>query len=159
MKKLLLIFITLYVFNVSLSHGSSYRSGDWGVVVKVTPISEQKIYQKPRYKKVCHKNNNHDQKTANMIIGGIVGSVIGNHISGKDGAGTIGAVFGSLIGSEHGNSYETVNCYEETFYTTEVQNIISYYRIKVRTRNGFMRIKSSHSYNVHDVISLNKRRY
>ena len=34
-----------------------------------------------------------------MIIGGLVGSVIGNEISNKHGAGTIGALFGTLIRS------------------------------------------------------------
>ena len=155
MKKLLLIFITLLVSNISVSYGSNFRSDNWGVVIHVTPINEQITYQKPRYKKVCHKNNNYDQKAANMIIGGIVGSVIGNNISGKDGAGTIGAVFGSLIGADYANNSQILNCHEEMFYTTEIQNTISYYRIKIRTKNGFKLIKSFHSYNIHDVIRLN----
>ncbi|MDC3141312.1 hypothetical protein OBA40_08165 [Alphaproteobacteria bacterium] len=155
MKNLLMIFILLITTNATITFASSLRNDDWGVVIKVKPISHTSTYNKPRYKKVCHYNNNSSQRTANMIIGGLIGSVVGNQISNKDGAGTIGAVFGSLIGADQTNYPTTSNCYEEKFYTTETYNTISHYKIKVRTRNGYRVINSPHSYNIHDIIPLN----
>ena len=155
MKNLLMIFILLITTNATITFASSLRNDDWGVVIKVKPISHTSTYNKPRYKKVCHHNNNSSQRTANMIIGGLIGSVVGNQISNKDGAGTIGAVFGSLIGADQTKYPTTSNCYEEKFYTTESYNTFSHYKIKVRTRNGYRVINSPHSYNIHDIIPLN----
>ena len=36
-----------------------------------------------------------------MIIGGLIGSAIGNKMSDNDGAGAAGTVAGALIGREH----------------------------------------------------------
>ncbi len=155
MKNLIMIFIFLITTNATFSFASSLRNDDWGVVIKVKPVSQTSTYKKPRYKKVCYQNNNSSQRTANMIIGGLIGSVVGNQISNKDGAGTIGAVFGSLIGAEQTNYPTTSNCYEEKFYTTESYNTISHYKIKVRTKNGYRVIHSPHSYNIHDIIPIN----
>ena len=155
MKKLLFILTIILSTNSTFSYASSFTNDNWGVVVKVKPVSQTSTYKKPRYKEVCYQNNNSSQRTANMIIGGLVGSVVGNQISNKDGAGTIGAVFGSLIAADRYNYPSTSNCYEETFYTTETHKTISHYKIKVRTKNGYRVINSAHSYNIHDIIQLN----
>ena len=155
MKNLIFILTIFISINSTLSHASSLRNNNWGVVINVKPISQSSTYNKPRLKTVCYENNNSNQRTANMIIGGLVGSVIGNQISNKDGAGTIGAVFGSLIGADRVHYQTTSNCYEKTFYTTEHYKTISHYKIKVRTKNGYRIITSPHSYNIHDIIQLN----
>ena len=155
MKKILFLLTITLLTNSTFSYASSYTNDNWGVVIKVKPISHSSTYKKPTYKKVCYQNNNSSQITANMIIGGLVGSVVGNQISNKDGAGTIGAVFGSLIAADRSNYPSTSNCHEETFYTTETHKTISHYKIKVRTKNGYRVINSRHSYNIHDIIQLN----
>ncbi len=155
MKKLLFVLTFLFTTIISNSHASNLISDQWGVVVKVTPITQTTTFQTPRYKKVCQQKNNSEQKMANMIIGGLVGSVIGNQVSDRHGAGTVGALFGTLIGADKSNYPRKINCYEETYYITETQNYTSHYRLKVRTRNGYQIINSKYLYNVHDIIQLN----
>jgi uncharacterized protein YcfJ len=155
MKKILFILTIFISINSTLSHASNLRNDDWGVVIKVKPITQSNTYKKPIYKKVCYENNNSNQRAANMVIGGLIGSVVGNQLSNKDGAGTIGAVFGSLIAADQSNYPIVSNCYEETSYTNEIYNTISYYKVKVRTKNGYRVIHSPHSYNIHDIIPLN----
>ena len=99
MKKILLLFTIIFTTLASFSFSSDLYHENWGVVVKVTPIKETKTLKKPKYRTVCRENNYSGQRTANMIIGGLVGSVIGNEIKNKHGAGTIGALFGTLIGA------------------------------------------------------------
>ena len=38
-----------------------------------------------------------------MIIGGLLGSAVGNKLSDSNGAGSAGAVAGALLGREHAN--------------------------------------------------------
>ena len=116
MKKLSLLLIIIFSFSSSFSFSSNLYSENWGVVVKVTPITKTNTFKKPRYRTVCSENNYSDQRTANMIIGGLVGSVIGNEISNKHGAGTIGALFGTLIGAEQSNMPYKSDCYQETYF-------------------------------------------
>ena len=155
MKKLSLLLIIIFSFSSSFSFSSNLYSENWGVVVKVTPITKTNTFKKPRYRTVCSENNYSDQRTANMIIGGLVGSVIGNEISNKHGAGTIGALFGTLIGAEQSNMPYKSDCYQETYYVTETERFITHYRLKVRTRNGYKIVHSEDHYNVHDIISVN----
>ena len=154
MKKILLLFTIIFTVLSSVAFSANQYSENWGVVVKVTPITETNTFKKPRYKTICSENNYSSQRTANMIIGGLVGSVIGNEISNKHGAGTIGALFGTLVGAEQSNYPITSHCHQETYYITETERFISHYKIKVRTKNGYKIIRSQERYNVHDIITL-----
>ena len=154
MKKILLLFTIIFTTLTSFSFSSDLYNENWGVIVKVTPITETNTLKKPRYRTVCRENNYSGQRTANMIIGGLVGSVIGNEISNKHGAGTIGALFGTLIGAEHNDYPRSAHCHQETYYITETERFISYYKIKIRTKNGYKTIRSQERYNLHDIITL-----
>ena len=84
-----------------------------GTVTKSEPIRTSYILKTPSDEKVCEtqevpvygqasagSNNNHSDLGA-MIIGGVIGSAIGNKTSDQDGAGAAGAVVGALLGREH----------------------------------------------------------
>lgn len=154
MKKILLLLTIIFTTSSSFSFSSNLYSENWGVVVKVTPITKINTFKKPRYKTICSENNNSSQRTANMIIGGLVGSVIGNEISNKHGAGTIGALFGTLIGADHSDYPRISHCHQESYFITETERFISHYKIKVRTKNGYKIIRSQEHYNLHDIITL-----
>ena len=155
MKKLILVTISLILSNASLSLGDQFRS-NWGVVISVIPIFTTTNYSQPNTKVFCNKSRQSQSNNfANIAVGGLIGSVIGNKLSDTHGAGTIGALFGSMIAMDSPNNIVNKTCYEKTIYTNQTITKLSHYNIKVRTRRGIHNIQSLNSYNVHDVIYLN----
>ena len=154
MKKLILVTISLILSNASLSLGDQFRS-NWGVVISVNPIFTTTNYSQPNTKVFCNKSHQSQSNNfANIAVGGLIGSVIGNKLSDTHGAGTIGALFGSMIAMDSPNAVNET-CYEKIIYTNEKITKLSHYNIKVRTRRGIHNIQSLTPYNVHDVIYLN----
>ena len=155
MKKLILVTISLILSNASLSLGDQFRS-NWGVVIGVIPIFTTTNYSQPNTKVFCNKSRQSQSSNfTNIAVGGLIGSVIGNKLSDTHGAGTIGALFGSMIAMDNPNNTVNKTCYEKTIYTNQKITKLSHYNIKVRTRRGIHNIQSLTSYNVHDVIYLN----
>ena len=155
MKKIFLLTIIFIFTNNSILFAGQYKS-KWGVVISVTPISITTNYSEPYTKVLCNKSRqNRSNNFANIAVGGLIGSVIGNKISDTHGAGAIGALFGSMIAMDSPNKIENETCYEKTIYTNQKITKLSHYNIKVRTRRGIHNIQSLTSYNVHDVIYLN----
>ncbi len=84
-----------------------------GTVTKSDPIRTSYIRKTPSDEKVCETqevpiygqasagSNNNNSDLGAMIIGGVIGSAIGNKTSDQDGAGAAGAVVGALLGHEH----------------------------------------------------------
>ena len=84
-----------------------------GTVTKSDPIrtsyirktpSDEKVYETkevPVYGQASAGSNNNNSDLGAMIIGGVIGSAIGNKTSDQDGAGAAGAVVGALLGREH----------------------------------------------------------
>ena len=108
MKKLIIITLTIIFSNSSLSLAGQFKSR-WGVVIGVNPVNVTSNYQEPYTRVVCekfrHKNPNN---FANMAVGGLIGSVIGNKLSDVHGAGTMGALFGSMMAID--NSSRIICC-------------------------------------------------
>ena len=155
MKKIILTTIIIIITNVTYSFASNFNS-KWGVVLKVTPVTINKVISKPYIRKTCQQvNSNNFNRLSNMAVAGLIGSVIGNKISDNHGAGTIGAVFGSLIASDNTQKYITQDCSEHTYYSNKTIQEFSHYNIKVRTKRRVLNIRSYEPYNIHDVIYLN----
>ena len=155
MKNLILASIFLILTNASTSLGGQFKS-KWGVVISVIPVSITTNYSEPYTKVFCNKSpRSQSNNLPNIAVGGLIGSVIGNKISDTHGAGTIGALFGSMIAIDSPNKIQNETCYEKTIYNNKKITKISHYKIKVRTRMGIQNIQSLTPYNVHDVIYLN----
>ena len=155
MKKIFLLTIMLMFYNTSISFAGQFNS-KWGVVISVIPVSIITNYSEPYTKVFCNKSRRSQSNDfANIAVGGLIGSVIGNQISDTHGAGTIGALFGSMIAMDSPNKVQNETCYEKTIYNNKKITKISHYKIKVRTRRGIQNIQSLTPYNVHDVIYLN----
>ena len=155
MKKIFLLTIMLIFYNTSISFAGQFKS-KWGVVISVNPVSMTTNYSEPYTKVFCNKSRRSQSNDfANIAVGSLIGSVIGNQISDTHGAGTIGALFGSMIAMDSPNKTQNETCYEKTIYTNNKITKLSHYNIKVRTRRGIQNIQSLTPYNVHDVIYLN----
>ncbi len=154
MKKIIIITILTYLFNTSISIATDFGS-KWGVVIDVTPISITTNYSEPDRRLVCKKSRNYNSSNfADVAVGGLIGSVIGNKISDVHGAGTIGALFGSMIALDNPKRQVSETCYEKTIYLQRKITKFSHYDVKVRTKRKTINIQSSTPYNVHDVIFL-----
>ena len=153
MKKILsLFFLTLFLSSNSFA-GSFYKR--WGVVVDSTPVYQNQLFKKPYYKKTCSQNHQNQNKFGNILIGGLIGSVIGNKLSDNHGAGTIGAVFGSLAAADYNKNNVSQSCQYTNDYIVENRSVFSHYKIKVRTKRGFRTLNSEIKYNIHDIIYFN----
>ena len=127
----------------------------WGVVIDITPVSITTNYSEPNRRLVCRKSHNYNSANfADIAVGGLIGSVIGNKISDAHGAGTIGALFGSMIALDNPKRQVSETCYEKTIYSQRKITKFSHYDVKVRTKTKIINIQSSTPYNVHDVIFL-----
>lgn len=84
-----------------------------GTVTNSDPIRTSYIRKTPSDERVCETqdvpvygqasagNKNENSDLGAMIIGGVIGSAIGNKTSDQEGAGAAGAVVGALLGREH----------------------------------------------------------
>ena len=81
-----------------------------GTISGADPIRTSYIRKTPTDERVCQTQDvpvyaegsgNNDSDLGAMIIGGVIGSAIGNKTSNNDGAGAAGAVVGALLGREH----------------------------------------------------------
>ena len=155
MKKLLIITLTIIFSNASLSLAGQFKSR-WGVVIGVNPVNVTSNYSVPYTRVVCQKSiHRNPNNFANLAVGGLIGSVIGNKLSDVHGAGTIGALFGSIMAIDNSSSYVSERCQKKTFYRNKRVNHFSHYNLRVRTKRGIINIQSSTPYSVHDIIYLN----
>jgi uncharacterized protein YcfJ len=150
-----IIFSTLYflVATSTISYASQFNN-NWGVVISIKPITLTTNITQPHTKHVC-ENKRVNNNFADIAVGGLIGSVIGNKLSDQHGAGAIGALFGSLLAIDKHKTSQMQTCYDQTYYTNQKITKFSHYRIKVRTENRIINLRSSVPYNIHDVIYFN----
>lgn len=82
-----------------------------GTITRSDPILANYIRKTPSDQRVCETQDvpvyaeagaaNNESDLGAMIIGGVLGSAIGNKASDNDGAGAAGAVVGAILGREH----------------------------------------------------------
>lgn len=82
-----------------------------GTITRSDPILASYIRKTPSDQRVCETQDvpvyaeagaaNNESDLGAMIIGGVLGSAIGNKASDNDGAGAAGAVVGAILGREH----------------------------------------------------------
>ena len=82
-----------------------------GTVTRSDPIKTSYIRKTPSDERVCETQevpvygqasaSNENSDLGAMILGGVIGSAIGNKASDNEGAGAAGAVVGAILGREH----------------------------------------------------------
>ena len=98
-----------------------------------------------------------------LIIGGLIGSAVGNQVSGADGAGAVGAIIGGAIANEHQKKHsgtdEVVGYRQEnrctTTYHSETYEELNYTKITVDLGNGLTyTYNTKRNVNVGDTVRL-----
>ena len=79
-----------------------------GTVVDTITLTSTYVRKTPTDKRTCRNDDvpiyakqEGASEIGSMIIGGLIGSAVGNKFSNNDGAGAAGTVAGALIGREH----------------------------------------------------------
>jgi uncharacterized protein YcfJ len=135
--------------------------------IRKTPVSERvcKIEDVPIYGQ--NQNSGEDTELGSMIIGGLIGSAVGNQLTDADGAGTFGAVTGAILGREHNKNKQKSNnivgyrqeevCTIEKSTREERVEEVTGYRLTIDVNDEVVTLKSSQRYDVGDLINIRTR--
>ena len=79
MKKIIFTFILIITFSSNAFSDHFYKN--WGVVVDIKPIYYNQVINKPTTHKTCTRHYQRKPRLENVIIGGLIGSVIGTKLA------------------------------------------------------------------------------
>ena len=152
-----------------------------GTVTNSDPIRTSYIRKTPSDERVCEtqdvpiygqasaSNNNENSDLGAMIIGGVIGSAIGNKTSDQDGAGAAGAVVGALLGREHakkknqGSGQQIVGyrqqevCNVRTVMIEETIQEITGYRTRIEVDNRIITVETSNPLSANERVELTRQ--
>ena len=149
-----------------------------GTVEDISPIISSHIQKTPIRETVCHteevpvyrrvRQNNDGHTIGGVIIGGVLGSVIGNKVSDDKGAGAVGAVAGALLGHEvtrnRTSSREQIVSYRQRDVCEEITTLheerietIKGYKLSVLVDDEVIALESKRKYQIGDDIRVNRR--
>ncbi len=133
-----------------------------GTVTKSDPIRSSYVRKTPQDEQFCRtedvpiygESKSGQSDLGAMIVGGLIGSAIGNKLSDNEGAGAAGTVAGAILGREHaknntGNGevigYRQQNiCETRTIMTEQTIQEITGYRNTIEIDNKIIMLESAH---------------
>ena len=92
----------------------------------------KKVVDVPTTSTVCSEQQVSGDKTADTLMGALIGGIIGNNIKGEENGGAAGAVIGGMIGHNNSDAVggtRTV-CNEVTTYTRTYQEVYTHSIVK-----------------------------
>ena len=152
-----------------------------GTVTKSDPIRTSYIRKTPSDEKICEiqevpvygpssaGSNNNNSDLGAMIIGGVIGSAIGNKTSDQDGAGAAGAVVGALLGREHAKKKNQQGGQQIVGYRQqEVCNIrkvmieetieeVTGYRTRIEVDNRIITVETQNPLAVNERVEISRK--
>ena len=132
-----------------------------GTVTKSDPISSSYVRKTPKDERVCRtedvpiygESKSGQSDLGAMIVGGLIGSAIGNKLSDNEGAGAAGTVAGAILGREHAKNtngqgevvgYRQQNiCETRTIMTEQTIEEITGYRNTIEIDNKIIMLVSA----------------
>ena len=144
-----------------------------GTVTRVDVLTSNIIRKTPTDEKVCnvqdvpvYEKKSGGDDIGGLIVGGLIGSAIGNKLSDSNGAGAAGAVAGALLGREasknKGNG-EIVGyrreevCEIKRVILEEKIERIDGYRLEVEVDNRIITLESKREYEKGQRVEIAKR--
>ena len=131
-----------------------------GTVTKSDPIRSSYVRKTPKDERVCRtedvpiygESQSGQSDLGAMIVGGLIGSAIGNKLSDNEGAGAAGTVAGAILGREHAKNstgkgeivgYRQQNvCETRTIMTEQTVEEITGYRNTIEIDNKIIMLES-----------------
>jgi len=132
-----------------------------GTVTKSDPIRSSYVRKTPKDERVCRtedvpiygESKGGQSDLGAMIVGGLIGSAIGNKLSDNEGAGAAGTVAGAILGREHAKNtagqgevvgYRQQNiCETRTIMTEQTIEEITGYRNSIEIDNKIIMLESA----------------
>ena len=148
-----------------------------GTVSGADPIRTSYIRKTPKDERICQTQDvpvygetagNNESDLGAMIIGGVIGSAIGNKTSDNEGAGAAGAVVGALLGREHakknqGGGQQIIGyrqqevCNIRTVMTEQTVEEITGYRLRIEVDGKIISLKSQRPRNLGERVEINRK--
>ena len=127
-----------------------------GYVTAVETVWTQRATHEPLTTTSCHTSRSHSGfhgNVSDVVIGGLIGSAIGNKLSDKHGAGSLGALFGAVTAMDRSSDKRRV-CHDQISYRTTNEHIVDHYLVHVRADGRNLTFPSDRPYRVNQRISL-----
>ena len=148
-----------------------------GTVSGADPIRTCYIRKTPKDERICQTQDvpvygetagNNESDLGAMIIGGVIGSAIGNKTSDNEGAGAAGAVVGALLGREHakknqGGGQQIIGyrqrevCNIRTVMTEQTVEEITGYRVRIEVDGKIISLESKRPRNLGERVEINRK--
>ena len=146
-----------------------------GTVTKSDPIRSSYILKTPRDERVCRtedvpiygETQSGQSDLGAMIVGGLIGSAIGNKLSSNDGAGAAGTVAGAILGREHAKNtaeqgkvvgYRQQNiCETQTIMTDQTIEEITGYKNTIEIDNKIIMLESSRPLTPNERVEITRQ--
>jgi uncharacterized protein YcfJ len=148
-----------------------------GTVSGADPIRTSYIRKTPKDERVCQTQDvpvygeaagNNESDLGAMIIGGVIGSAIGNKTSDNEGAGAAGAVVGALLGREHakknqGGGQQIIGyrqqevCNIRTVMTEQTVEEITGYRVRIEVDGKIISLETKRPRNLGERVEINRK--
>ena len=145
-----------------------------GTVTKVDTLTQSYIRKTPKDERICsieevpvYGEAQQGDEIGSMIIGGLLGSAVGNKLSDANGGGAAGAVAGALLGRQHAkNSTQQGNivgyrqqevCQTKRVVLEEEVTKITGYRLQVEADGRILSLEDPNPANVGDRVEIRKQ--
>ena len=147
-----------------------------GTVSGADPIRTSYIRKTPTDERVCQTQDvpvygetagTGESDLGAMIIGGVIGSAIGNKTSDNDGAGAAGAVVGALLGREHAKKNQGGQkvigyrqqevCNIRTVMMEQTVEEITGYRLRIEVDGRIISLESQNPRATGERVEINRR--
>jgi len=135
----------------------AYETTSYARVISSKPVWTVQTVSKPIVEQSCvHSvSDNHNDLLGDIIIGGLIGSVIGNAVSDVHGAGALGTSIGALIAADsHAQNASGVRCVSNSTISETTRKVISHYEVKVRHDNKIITFETDTPFKRHSLVKV-----
>jgi len=135
----------------------AYETTSYARVISSKPVWTVQTVSKPIVEQSCvHSvSDKHDDLLGDIIIGGLIGSVIGNAVSDVHGAGALGTSIGALIAADsHAQNASGIRCVSNSTISETTRKVISHYEVKVRHDNKIITFETDTPFKRHSLVKV-----
>ena len=119
-----------------------------GYVIRTETVWATRTVEQPVSTTHCREM---EPSFGDMVVGGLIGSTLGNKLTDAHGAGTVGAVAGMLTAT---NFIYGQKCEKETSYISKSERYPSHYIIHVRSDGQHLQFSSDRPYQVRERVKM-----
>ena len=140
-----LVLTTLATTSVYAQSTDAYQDG---YVIRTETVWTTRTVEQPVSHTHCRQV---EPSIGDLVVGGLIGSTLGNNITDAHGAGTVGAVAGILTATNFNSGQK---CQKETRYISKSERYPSHYIIHVRSGGQHLQFSSDRPYQVRERVKL-----